>query len=227
MARSRRYCPAGVPQHIVQRGNNRQRCFVDAQDKAVFCRYLTKNIAEFGVSLHAWVLMDNHFHLLATPGVEGAVSQMMQAQGRRYVRYFNHRYQRSGTLWEGRFRSCLIDSEGYLLACQKYIENNPVRARMVEHPGQFAWSSYLCHADLRVSEMHTPHPLYLGLGATAAMRSKAYSTLFFQNKSAELAEIRRAVQFGRVLGSERFKEHLLSKWGYSDVRSRRGRPPKK
>ncbi len=200
MARSRRYCPPGTPQHLIQRGNNKQACFLDDQDKAVYCSYLAELLSQGDVALHAWVLMDNHVHLLATPLAESALSTLMQALGRRFVRYFNRRHQRTGTLWEGRFRSCLIDSEAYLLRCQRYIENNPVRAGMVRHPGHYGWSSYRCHINQREADMHTPHELYLALGRSVHQRSSAYAELFSEVSSdAELDTIRKAVHTGGIL----------------------------
>ena len=128
MARLSRLCPAGVPQHIIQRGNNRQACFAPDQDMAAYAHWLAEAAEKYQVSIHAWVFMTNHVHLLVTPSSKDGISKMMQTLGRQYVRYFNYIYQRSGTLWEGRFKSCVVDAEDYLLICQRYIELNPVRA---------------------------------------------------------------------------------------------------
>ena len=147
MARLPRLCPIGIPQHIIQRGNNRQVCFASEDDFIAYVHWLTEYAKEFGVKVHAWVLMTNHVHLLATPMTEGGISKMMQALGRRYVRYFNYTYQRTGTLWEGRFKSCVISAEEYFFICQRYIELNPVRADMVAHPADYKWSSYRFHAQ--------------------------------------------------------------------------------
>jgi putative transposase len=125
MARLPRFCPAGISHHIVQRGNNRSVCFVDEQDFATYASWLNEYADEFEVAVHAWVFMTNHVHLLVTPQHDRGVSGLMQALGRRYVRYFNRRYQRTGTLWEGRFRSSLVQSETYLLQCYRYIELKP------------------------------------------------------------------------------------------------------
>jgi len=134
MARLPRLTLAGYPHHIIQRGNNRQMIFADAQDFEAMLALLADNAQKFAVAVHAYVLMDNHFHLLATPATAEALPLMMQAVGRSYVRYFNQRHGRTGTLWEGRYRSTLIETERYLLACMVYIDLNPVRAAMVAQP---------------------------------------------------------------------------------------------
>ncbi|GAA5525253.1 hypothetical protein Maes01_01818 [Microbulbifer aestuariivivens] len=146
MARLPRIAPVGVPQHVIQRGNNRQVCFGCEDDFIAYAGWLRDYAEEYAVEVHAWVFMTNHVHLLVTPLEERAVSKMMQALGRMYVRYFNGAYQRSGTLWEGRYRSCLVQSEDYLLHCYRYIELNPVRAGMVKDPGKYCWSSYGANA---------------------------------------------------------------------------------
>ncbi len=146
MARLARVAPVGVPQHIIQRGNNRQVCFAGEEDMKAYLHWLKEMSKKYQVDIHAWVLMTNHVHLLCTPWKENAVSQMMQSLGRLYVRYFNHTYQRSGTLWEGRFKSCLVQSERYLLELYRYIELNPVRADMVDKPSDYSWSSYAINA---------------------------------------------------------------------------------
>jgi len=128
MARLPRLCLSGIPQHIIQRGNNRQICFASNEDFAAYAYWLNEYSAKYEIAIHAWVFMTNHVHLLVTPGTTDGLSKMMQSLGRQYVRYFNYTYRRSGTLWEGRFKSCVIEAENYLLSCQRYIELNPVRA---------------------------------------------------------------------------------------------------
>ncbi len=145
MARLPRLCPAGVPQHIIQRGNNRQACVGSTNDYAMYARWLKIYSKEFNVGIHAWVFMTNHVHLLATPNSDDGVSLMMQSLGRRYVRYFNRSYRRNGTLWEGRFKSCVVEQEEYLLSVYRYIDLNPVRAKMVDDPSSYIWSSYRCN----------------------------------------------------------------------------------
>jgi len=209
MARLRRIAPLGVPQHIIQRGNNRQVCFVCDQDMAIYANLLDEYSQKFSVAIHAWVFMTNHIHLLVTPYEEGGVSSMMQAVGRRYVRRFNRDYQRSGTLWEGRFKSCLVQSETYLLQCQRYIELNPVRAGMVSDPAEYIWSSYQCHALGKAIKMISPHAEYLALGNTGQERLVAYRSLFSSNvDNALINDIRLAVNKGMAFGSERFKDEI-------------------
>jgi putative transposase len=225
MARLRRIAPLGIPQHIIQRGNNRQVCFACEQDMAVYANLLEEYSKKFSVAIHAWVFMTNHVHLLFTPYAPGGVSSTMQAVGRRYVRYFNREYQRSGTLWEGRFKSCLVQSETYLLQCQRYIELNPVRAGMVSDPAEYAWSSYQYHALGRTIKMITPHEEYLGLGSTSQERQKAYRLLFRSHVDKELVnDIRLALNKGMALGGERFKDEIERLCGRRVRPAKMGRP---
>lgn len=146
MARHPRFCLPGYPQHVIQRGNNRDILFADDQDYRVYLEILGEASQRFGCAIHAYVCMTNHVHLLVTPIGESAISQTMQSLGRKYVQYFNHRYQRTGTLLEGRYKASLIDSDGYLLTCYRYIELNPVRAGMLEKPMRYSWSSHRYNA---------------------------------------------------------------------------------
>ena len=139
MTRLPRICPAGVPLHLMQRGHNRQVCFASATDYATYAHYLHTAACRFKVSIHAWVFMTNHVHILATPLQADSISKLMQVLNRNYVCYYNNAYRRSGTLWEGRFKSCLVESRHYLLHCYRYIELNPVRAGMVESPADYGW----------------------------------------------------------------------------------------
>lgn len=177
MARLPRLTLPGYPHHIIQRGNNRQMIFADTQDFATMMALLAENAHKFAVAVHAYVLMDNHFHLLATPATAEALPLMMQAVGRSYVRYFNQRHARSGTLWEGRYRSTLIETERYLLACMVYIDLNPVRAGMVAQPGAWQWSSHAHYLGQRIDKLVTPHALYWALGNTPFAREAAYAGL--------------------------------------------------
>jgi len=205
MARLSRVSPIGVPQHIVQRGNNRQVCFTSDEDMKAYLNWLKEFSKKYLVDIHAWVLMTNHVHILCTPYEEGAVSKMMQSIGRMYVRYFNYTYQRSGTLWEGRFKSSLIQSERYLLELYRYIELNPVRADMVVEPSEYSWSSYGCNALGVETELQTPHELYLALGKTKSERLENYRQLFKAHVGIKLLkEIRDSVNKGLALGNERF-----------------------
>ncbi len=206
MARLLRVAPIGVPQHIIQRGNNRQACFAGEEDIKAYLHWLKELSKKYRIDMHAWVLMTNHVHLLCTPWQENAISQMMQSIGRLYVRYFNHTYLRSGgTLWEGRFKSCLVQSDRYLLELYRYIELNPVRANMVDEPSDYSWSSYAINALGVESELQTPHPEYLALGATEEERQRNYRELFKVHVSVELLkDIRNSINKGLALGDERF-----------------------
>ncbi|MFT5782433.1 MAG: putative transposase [Pseudomonas sp.] len=146
MARLPRYVMPGQPQHIIQRGNNRQPIFAVEADYQFFRDALVAAAQKNGLLIHAYVWMTNHIHLLATPLQQNSISKVLQAVGRKYVQYFNYCYQRSGTLWEGRYRATVVDSEAYLLTLMRYIELNPVRAGMVGHPGDYVWSSYAGNA---------------------------------------------------------------------------------
>ncbi len=220
--------PAGVPQHVIQRGNNRQVCFASEDDMRAYLSWLKEYAARFKVEIHAWVLMSNHVHLLCTPRVADAISSLMQAIGRMYVRYFNYTYQRTGTLWEGRYKSCLVESEAYLLHLYRYIELNPVRAGMVSEPGDYTWSSYPCNALGKESELRTPHELYLALGTTKAQRTKHYRALFAAHVDGRLLDdIRQSVNKGLALGHERFAQEIEKLTGSRVTAGQRGRPRKR
>lgn len=226
MARLLRVCPAGIPQHVIQRGNNRQVCFAADEDFAAYAHGLHRASARFGVDVHAWVFMTNHVHLLATPREEGAISRMMQWVGRHYVRYFNKKYRRSGTLWEGRFKSCVVDTEAYLILCQRYIEQNPVRAGMVSDPADYRWSSYQSSGLGKASRLWKPHEVYLRLGRSRGERLASYRALFSTHMDDRALEtIRAATQKGLALGSDRFKTHVATLTGRRVTPKKRG--PKK
>lgn len=209
MARLPRICTPGLPQHLIQRGNNRQVCFASDEDFSAYAHWLDEYSREYRVAIHAWVFMTNHVHLLVTPETEVGVSRLMQTLGRHYVRYFNHTYIRTGTLWEGRFKSCVVDAEDYLLICQRYIELNPVRAGMVADPGDYRWSSYPSHALGNPAKLWTPHRLYRELGSALADRTAAYRALFMgQLDTTILNQIRIATNQGMALGSDRFKQEV-------------------
>ena len=209
MARLPRICLPRIPQHVIQRGNNRQACFGSEEDFAAYAHWLDEYARKFRVAIHAWVFMSNHVHLLLTPETENGVSRLMQALGRHYVRYFNYTYRRSGTLWEGRFKSCVVEAESYLLTCQRYIELNPVRAGMVEAPGDYTWSSFRANGLGQPAKFWMPHDVYLQLGATVAERTAAYRELFRgQLDSTMLNQIRQASNQGMALGSDRFRNEI-------------------
>ncbi len=206
MARKPRFNIVGIPQHVIQRGNNREPCFIDEADYYHYLDDLIASAEKYQCKVHAYVLMTNHVHLLVTPMIEGGISQMMQALGRRYVRYINATYKRSGTLWEGRYKSSLVDSDGYLLACMRYIELNPVRARMVKYAGEYKWSSYHCNAQAAVNKLIEPHPTYLVLGENAYKRREAYRELFrcVYDDAEAIHLIREALNHELVLGRSSF-----------------------
>lgn len=205
MARLPRLDALGFAQHVIQRGNNRNACFNTDQDFAVYVNWLYEYSIIHKVEVHAWVLMTNHVHLLMTPTITGGVSALMQAVGRRYVPYFNRKYSRSGTLWEGRFKSCLVQSERYLMECHRYIELNPVRAGMVETPEEYQWSSYRANALMIPSKLITPHQQYLALGKNSEQRSRCYRSLFNGQCQPELLEhIRNSTRRGLVFGNQQF-----------------------
>lgn len=225
MARKLRASTAGVPEHIIQRGNNRQIVFASEADMKVYITWLKEYVRKYQVSIHAWVLMTNHVHLLCTPSTANGISQMMQSLGRMYVMYFNRQYRRSGTLWEGRYRSCLVQEEIYLLALYRYIELNPVRAGMVDDPADYSWSSYQCNGLVKRSEILNPHNLFDALGADQASRQFAYRALFKQHVEGRLLEdIRAATNKGLALGNERFIEDVEAVTGKRLKPGQRGRP---
>ena len=223
MARRPRIYILGVAHHVIQRGNNRQACFGDDSDYKAYLTYLKEGAVQYGVAVHAFVLMTNHVHLLATPNDENALGKLLQAQGRRYVQYFNHKYGRTGTLWEGRYKSTLVQTESYLLTVHRYIELNPVRAKMVEHASEYPWSSYRFNAVGLNIELITPHREYKKLGANSESRQKAYR-LLFRGRMAEkdLDEIRDCTNKSWVLGDERFKLQVAAKTGVNTQRVGRG-----
>jgi len=209
MPRRARLRVAGVPHHVIQRGNNRSPSFFADEDYRFYLICLQRGAERYQCAIHAYVLMTNHVHLLVSPGTEDGLSLMMRYVGSRYVQYVNYVYDRTGTLWEGRFRSSLIESERYLLTCYRYIESSPVRARIVGSPGQYPWSSYAHHAAGREDRVVRDHPIYVALGTTPYERQRAYRELFRQPlDSEELEEIRASVNEGLVLGGDRFKDAI-------------------
>lgn len=225
MARLRRVSPVGVPVHLIQRGNNRHVCFAAMEDYGAYVNWLKEYSIKYAVDIHAWVLMTNHVHLLCTPQRDGAVSLMMQSVGRRYVQYFNYQYQRSGTLWEGRYKSCLVQAEQYLIEVYRYIEMNPVRAKMVKDPGEYAWSSYQVNALGKDSDLCTPHPEYLRLGETKRERLENYQALLAYHVEGELLnEIRLGLNKGMAIGNDRFKEEVERLTGRRLTPRKVGRP---
>jgi putative transposase len=189
-------------------GNNRQVCFA-SEDFAAYAHKLEAATIKNRVAIHAWVFMTNHVHLLVTHGTRDGISRMIPTLGRRYVRYFNVTYKQTGTLWEGRFKSCVVDADNYLLTCQRYIELNPVRANRVEHPADYQWSSYRSNGMAKAARLWRPHPVYSALGETADKRASAYREIFKGHLDDELiTQIRDAINQGMALGSDRFKQEI-------------------
>ncbi|TWI47479.1 putative transposase [Pseudoduganella flava] len=209
MARPKRVFLPGVPLHIVDRGNARQRCFFDDRDRVHYLDHLRTAAAEKRCAVHAYVLMTNHVHLLVTPEVPDGVPAMMKSIAQCHAQYINWRYRRTGGLWEGRYKAAHIESETYLLICQRYIELNPLRAKMVEFPGQYRWSSYRRNADGRPDPLVTQHELYRSLGVDGAARCGHYRDLFAQPLSTkDVAFIRAATNAEFAVGGQAFLKRI-------------------
>lgn len=209
MARLPRLNLAGVAQHITQRGNNRAVCFASDEDCAAYMHFLKETAKKHEVAIHAFVLMTNHVHILATPKNADGISKLMQGVGRNYVPYFNHTHGRTGTLWEGRYKSCLVDSESYLLECYRYIELNPVKPDMVERAEDYRWSSHKSNAFGLPSNILTPHSVYKRLGKNEDERLAAYRSLFDAHQPQSLkSEIEMVLDKGLVLGNDKFKQQV-------------------
>lgn len=228
MPRKPRMYLGGMPCHVIQRGNNRSVCFIAAEDYQYYLECLNDACGRYRVSVHAYVLMTNHVHLLVTPDTDDGISRVMQSLGRRYVQYFNYRYRRSGTLWEGRHKASLVQADRYLIACYRYIELNPVRAAMVRNPADYCWSSHRANAYGEWSKQLTPHGDYLALGETPETRLSSYRKLFeVDQKAGELSDIRRAANFAMPLGNDQFKEQIEAALNRSIGQARFGRPLKR
>jgi putative transposase len=225
MARLPRLTVPGYPHHIIQRGNNRQAIFSSTADYLMLLALLDEYAQKFGVALHAYVLMTNHFHLLATPTTDDGLPQMMQAVGRRYVRYFNDHQQRSGTLWEGRYRSTLIEMDRYFLACMAYIDLNPVRANLVATAKDYPWSSHAHYVGLRTDKMVTPHTLFWTLGNTPFAREAAYAELVAAGITFDQQDaLTRSALSGWALGGASFVANLQKRTERRVEKTRAGRP---
>ncbi len=212
VARLPRFDLPGVPQHVVQRGNNRLPCFLDDQDRRSYLGCLDEALSATGIALHAYVLMDNHAHLLLTPAEPGATARLMQRIGRRYVAWFNARHGRTGTLWEGRYKACLVDSEDYLLRCSRYIDLNPVRAGLVPHPAAFGWSSCAGLCGLVGDPLLSPHSSQRALDAPGAAHGSGYAAWLAQGiPDAELGDIRTHLVQQRAWGGEGFRRMVEAK----------------
>lgn len=223
MPRALRLVLPGVAMHIIQRGNNRGACFRQDSDYLVYLSNLRDLAKKHDCAVHAYCLMSNHVHLLLTPDVARACACLMRDLGRRYVRYFNRRYERSGTLWEGRFRSCIAQSARYVVACYRYIESNPVRAGMVDRAAAYRWSSHAANSGMRGDPLVTPHTEYLALSAGDEARHAAYRGLFEHDQEPKLvAAIRQATNGGYPLASDAFKANVLAPLGARTGPGKRG-----
>jgi len=228
MPRLPRVMSSGFPQHVVQRGNNCEPCFFAEPDYWTYLHWLERAACAYCVSIHAYVLMPNHVHLLATPGVEGGISRMMQYLGRHYVQHINRTYHRRGTLWERRFLASLVETECCLLSLYRYIESNPVRAGMVDVPEQYRWSSARAHLAPNGGTFLVDHDMYLRLGDTPQARAGAYLESSRKPLDDEvLAEIRVAIRRGVPLGSDEFKEQIENQLGRRVRLRKPGRKPKR
>ena len=214
MARLARLNLPSIPQHAIQRRNNKQVSFFNDKDYAVYLDKLKLHSKKYSVAVHSYLLMTNHVHLLMTPETEQGVSQMMQSLGRYYVRYIYQTHERTGTLWKDRYKSTLVDADNYFLTVSRYIELNPVRAEMVAHPAEYPWSSYQYSALGKSIELITPHFLYQGLAETEKTRQKRYTALFDKMMpDYTLEEIRDSINRAWVLGDEQFKQEIEKQAG--------------
>ena len=227
MPRRARLAVAGIPWHIIQRGNNRSACFYAEADYRRYLRDLGEQAGKYGCRIHAYCLMTNHVHLLVTPALVESAGLMMKHLGQRYVQYINRTYRRTGTLWEGRFRSCLAQDDTYVLACYRYIELNPVRAGMVAHPAEYSWSSYRCNGQGQQNTLLTPHQQYLALGQSMEERHSRYRGLFRAHLEPKLIdEIRQATNGNYVLGDARFIDEIAAMLLRLVTPGKTGRPVK-
>lgn len=225
MPRKPRFYLSGVPAHIIQRGNNRQAVFFGNEDYQAYLNWLKSDAEKHGCVIHAYVLMTNHVHLLVTPQQTYSISRFIQYVGRHYVTYINQQYGRSGTLWEGRHKGCVIAEESYLMACSRYIELNPVRAGMVNQPEEYRWSSYRSNACGESDDLLTRHRVYRALGGSAIEQRHAYRGLFLNALEAEqVHDIRATVQTGTPLGNDHFRDQIEKALNCQVGQSRRGRP---
>ena len=227
MPRKPRFYLPDIPVHIVQRGRSREPVFFENDDYSAYLGWLGQASERYRCAIHAYVLMTNHTHILATPETDNSVSSMMQYLGRHYVPYINRTYGTSGSIWEGRYKASMIHDDEYLLCCMRYIELNPVRAAMAKTPGAYRWSSYHTNGRGEKSTLVKPHPLYQSLGRTRKQRQGAYKSLFQSVVSHRvMGEIRSAWRTGTPLGDEDFRERIEVKLKCKVGQARRGRPSK-
>ncbi len=227
MPRRARIVFPGIAVHIIQRGNYRADCFFSDEDRAFYLFHLRKLLPRTRCGLHAYCLMTNHVHLLATAEEGDGCAKLMKGIGQLYSQYVNKRYGRCGHLWEGRFKSCLVQSEDYVLMCYRYIELNPVRANLVSRPDQYLWSSHAINAKGEGGDgFLSPHEEYQRLGRTPSERQATYRDLFGQLQAPELQEIRTATNGGYALGNAAFKHSMARALGRPVEKGAAGRPPR-
>ena len=228
MPRQSRLVVPNVAVHIIQRGNNRAPCFLGESDYQVYLLHLKQLAAKLECLIHAYCLMTNHVHLLVTPAAATSCTSLMRNLGQRYVQYFNKRHRRTGTLWEGRFRSCVVESARYVIACYRYIEMNPVRAGLVAVPGAYRWSSHLANTGERADALISPHPEFLALAIDDVARRTAYRRLFEGDADdAVIRMIRESTNGGYPLGSELFNTSVSGSTARRLKPGKAGRPSKR
>ncbi len=227
MPRPPRYFIPDIPQHVIQRGVDQQAVFFESGDYKLYLRTLGKAANQYDCQIHAYVLMTNHTHLLVTPGRERSIPLVMQAIGRSYVQLLNNKYERTGTLWEGRYKASLVQSDAYLMACHKYIELNPVRAGLASTPGEYPYSSFAHNAWGICDALLTPHAVYESLAQTSDERRVAYRSLFHDSIAPDLlATIRDTTNACLVLGTDCFRDQIEAMLGRSVRHRKNGRPRK-
>jgi putative transposase len=225
--RQPRYFIPEIPQHVIQRGVDRQPVFFRPEDYTLYLQRLGQAAEKYGCLIHAYVLMTNHTHLLITPCHKRSLPHLMQAMGRNYVQRVNKSHGRTGTLWEGRYKASLVQDDYYLLACYKYIELNPVRAGLVSAPGDYRYSSYRHNALGKPDKVISSHATYRSLASTPRNRQIAYRKMFLDSITPELlTAIRDTTNSCLVLGNDRFKDEIETLLGRSVRPRRRGRPRK-
>ncbi len=226
MARRPRIFVPGHPVHVVQRGNNKGQVFFSSKDAESYLGWLKEAAVEHGLAVHAYVLMNNHVHMLLTPETAFSLPRAMRDLNWAYTRHVNQAQGRTGGLWEGRYKACVVNAEDYFFACSRYIELNPVRAGLAKTPGAYRWSSYKHNAEAKDDAVIRPHALYTAQGATPEARAAAYKTLFDGALGAETLEaIRAALNGGWALGKDAFRA-LVDRHAGRPLSSprRRGRP---
>lgn len=227
MPRKPRFYVPGMPVHVMQRGHNREAVFFSEQDYLEYLRCLKHAADQYGCKIHGYVLMTNHIHLLVSPENKDSIGQLFQGLGRHYVRYINETYDRQGGLWEGRYKGNIIQSQTYLLACMRYIEMNPVRAGMVDHPEKYRWSSYTANALGADNAILSEHEEYINLATSSDQRQKVYQGLFDDNLETEAVDfLRQSLQSGTPLGNAQFITQVETMIGGKVGCIRPGRPKK-